>query len=80
MSHEIRTRRGALALFSALASSAVAQHRKLDEKEVIRYERQEITVPDFPAKGYILDIGGGGEAVIGQLKANETIAVDLIKR
>ncbi len=80
MSHEIRTRRGALALLSALASSAVAQHRQLDEKEVIRYERQEITVPDFPAKGYILDIGGGGEGVIGQLKPNETIAVDLIKR
>ncbi len=72
--------RRALVLFGAIAGAAAAQHQKIDEKEVIRYERQEITVTDFPAEGYIVDIGGGGEGVIGQLKPKQTLAVDLIKR
>ena len=32
---------------------------------------------DFPAEGWILDIGGGGEAVIGQLKGAQVVAIDL---
>lgn len=72
--------RRALVLLGAIASRAGAQHQKIDEKELIRYERQEITVPDFSAEGHIVDIGGGGEGVIGQLKPKETIAVDLLKR
>jgi SAM-dependent methyltransferase len=40
----------------------------------------EVAVPDFPAQGLILDIGGGGEGVIGQLKGKQVVAVDLIKR
>jgi SAM-dependent methyltransferase len=40
----------------------------------------EVTVPDFPAEGLILDIGGGGEGVIGQLKGKQVVAVDLSKR
>jgi len=72
--------RRALVLFGGIALSAAAQHRKIDEKEIIRYDRQEIAVPDFPAEGYIVDIGGGGEGVIGQLKPKQTIAIDLIKR
>jgi SAM-dependent methyltransferase len=39
-----------------------------------------VAVPDFPAEGLILDIGGGGEGVIGQLKGKQVVAVDLIKR
>ena len=37
---------------------------------------QAVTVPDFAASGYILDIGGGGEGVIGQLKGDQVIAID----
>lgn len=40
----------------------------------------EVAVPDFPAGGLILDIGGGGEGVIGQLKGKQVVAIDLIKR
>jgi ubiquinone/menaquinone biosynthesis C-methylase UbiE len=52
------------------------------EREKRRYwfEPQEVTVPDFPAEGYILDIGGGGEGIIGLLKPKQAIAIDLIKR
>lgn len=35
---------------------------------------------DFAASGYILDIGGGGEGIIGQMKPAQTIAIDLSKR
>lgn len=38
--------------------------------------KQEIKIKDFKAFGYILDLGGGGEGVIGQLKGNQVIAVD----
>ena len=80
MSDGTRISRRALVLFGAIGGTAAAQHRKLGDKEVIRYDRQEITVADFPAEGHIVDIGGGGEGVIGQLKPKQTIAVDLIQR
>jgi ubiquinone/menaquinone biosynthesis C-methylase UbiE len=44
------------------------------------FERQDFTVPDFQAKGYVLDIGGGGEGIIGQMKPTQAIAIDLSKR
>jgi hypothetical protein len=37
-------------------------------------------VDDFDAAGYILDIGGGGEGVIGQLKGERVVAIDKQKR
>ncbi len=36
-----------------------------------------LEVKDFPADGPILDIGGGGEGVIGRLKGNQVVAIDL---
>jgi ubiquinone/menaquinone biosynthesis C-methylase UbiE len=42
--------------------------------------RQTVTVEDFEADGFILDIGGGGEGVIGQLKGQQVIAIDINKR
>lgn len=80
MNNGTRVPRRALVLFGAIAGAATAQHQKIDEKEIIRYDRQVVTVTDFPAEGHIVDIGGGGEGVIGQLKPKQTIAVDLIKR
>jgi SAM-dependent methyltransferase len=44
-----------------------------------RLEEEEVTVRDFAAKGYILDIGGGGEGIIGRLKGEQTIAIDISK-
>lgn len=43
-------------------------------------QREVITVLDFPAKGLILDIGGGGEGVIGQLKGDQVISIDINKQ
>lgn len=44
------------------------------------HPRLEVTVPDFPAQGLILDVGGGGEGVIAQLKGQQVVAIDLSKR
>ena len=45
-----------------------------------KIEQQTVTVEDFGAEGFILDIGGGGEGVIGQLKGQQVIAIDISKR
>ena len=52
----------------------------VSEDRVFFLEKQEITVNDFDATGYILDIGGGGEGVIGRLKGEQVIAIDPNRR
>ena len=47
--------------------------------KAVYFESQEVAVPDFAADGFILDIGGGGEGVIGQLKGNQVISIDPYK-
>ncbi len=41
------------------------------------YTRVSLEVKDFASDGPILDIGGGGEGVIGRLKGNQVVAIDL---
>jgi hypothetical protein len=48
------------------------QYYILDQKEVI--------LSDIEVSRYILDIGGGGEGIIGQLKGKQVIAIDPSKR
>jgi ubiquinone/menaquinone biosynthesis C-methylase UbiE len=62
-----------LALSGAAGSAA-------DPPRMHIYERQDFVVDDFQASGHILDIGGGGEGIIGQMKAAQVIAIDLSKR
>jgi len=66
----------AVALF---AGRALAQERPKPE-QVYQHPKLEVVVADFAAEGLILDIGGGGEGVIGQLKGKQVVAVDLMKR
>ncbi len=54
------------------------QHPRPEQVYVV--EAQSITVADFPAEGFILDIGGGGEGIIGQLKGSQVVAIDPIRR
>jgi SAM-dependent methyltransferase len=70
-----------LVLLSAvLAINIAAAQEKPKAEQVYRHPKLEVVLPDFPAEGLILDIGGGGEGVIGQLKGSEVVAIDLIKR
>ena len=48
---------------------------ELDDKVHI-FPKVELTIEDFESSGYILDIGGGGEGVIGQLKGKDVVAID----
>ena len=51
------------------------------ERKYYYLDPQKVTVPDFPCeKGWILDIGGGGEGIIGHIKGKSVVAIDLSKR
>ncbi len=39
-------------------------------------EEQRVIVEDFDASGFILDVGGGGEGIIGRLKGSHVVAID----
>jgi ubiquinone/menaquinone biosynthesis C-methylase UbiE len=43
------------------------------------FEPVDLEVKDFASEGLILDIGGGGEGVIGRLKGKEVVAIDLLR-
>ncbi len=49
---------------------------QVSEDRLFFFDKQEVVVHDFAAVGYILDIGGGGEGVIGRLKGEQVIAID----
>ncbi len=55
-------------------------HHHPSEDQVFFFEKQEVVVDDFDTEGFVLDIGGGGEGVIGQLKGEQVIAIDPNKR
>ena len=76
-----RSVRPAPAVFAVLAAALLlsAQERPGLAQFVI-HPKLEVAVPDFPAEGLILDIGGGGEGVIGQLKGRQVVAIDLLKQ
>jgi SAM-dependent methyltransferase len=61
------------------AYTSLAQERPKPE-QIYSHPDLEVAVPDFAAEGLILDIGGGGEGVIGQLKGKQVVAVDLSRR
>ena len=49
------------------------------EERYFLFEQQEVTIHDFESLGYVLDIGGGGEGIIGILKGEKAIAIDTRK-
>ena len=52
----------------------------MSRKDIYFLEEQAVVIDDFDAVGHMLDIGGGGEGVIGQLKGEQVIAVDPSRR
>jgi len=51
-------------------------HGEIPEERIFFFDVQEVSLHDFEASGYILDIGGGGEGIIGRLKGEQVIAID----
>ena len=52
----------------------------IDENRIFRLEQQQVVLDDIKSDGFILDIGGGGEGVIGQLKGPQVVAIDVSAR
>ena len=52
-------------------------HESPPEDRILFFETQTVQVHDFESSGFILDIGGGGEGIIGILKGRDVIAIDL---
>ncbi|UCC75850.1 MAG: methyltransferase domain-containing protein [Anaerolineales bacterium] len=55
-------------------------HPQISEDRLFFLEKQELVVEELDASGYILDIGGGGEGIIGRLKGQQVIAIDSNRR
>ncbi|NHJ40049.1 MAG: class I SAM-dependent methyltransferase, partial [Asgard group archaeon] len=55
-------------------------HEKPNNEDLYIIDKQKITLVELEAIGFILDIGGGGEGVIGQLMHEQVIAIDKNKR
>lgn len=55
-------------------------HPQIAPERIHRFERQAVTLEDFAADGYVLDIGGGGEGIIGQMKPRQVVAIDISGR
>jgi len=54
-------------------------HEHISKDRIFFIDQQKVVLHDFDAPGYILDIGGGGEGVIGKLKCMRVIAIDTRK-
>lgn len=54
--------------------------KNFDQNKIKYFGRLEITVEEIQAEGFILDIGGGGEGIIGQVMGSQVIAIDISKR
>ena len=52
------------------------EQRENSDHSIFFIERQKTIVSDFDASGFILDIGGGGEGIIAQLKGQQVVAID----
>lgn len=63
-----------------LSLTGAARAAADDRPKYHKFERQDFVVEDFQASGYVLDIGGGGEGIIGRMKPQQVVAIDLFQR
>ncbi len=56
------------------------EHSEDSMDRIFFLEKQEVVVDGFDASGFILDIGGGGEGVVGQMKGSQVVAIDPNRR
>ena len=55
-------------------------HQEIPEDRLFFFEQEEVTVEGINDSDLILDIGGGGEGIIGKLKGSQAIAIDSNKQ
>lgn len=67
-------------LLFADRTGALPSPRQQDAvQRVFSFEEQTVRVDDFDSPGHILDIGGGGEGIIGRMKEDQVVAIDISK-
>jgi ubiquinone/menaquinone biosynthesis C-methylase UbiE len=54
-------------------------NRHLTEPKIYFIKNAKIQLLDFPTEGWVLDVGGGGEGIIGLLKKHSVISIDTKK-
>ena len=69
----------AIVLGQHSAAAYWTQEESQPTQRVVSFDEQTVRVEDFTSRGYILDIGGGGEGIIGRLKEDQVIAIDISK-
>ena len=52
------------------------KYKKLHKQDLCLLKKQTVVINDFSVDGLILDIGGGGEGVIGQFKGKQVVSID----
>jgi ubiquinone/menaquinone biosynthesis C-methylase UbiE len=52
---------------------------RMSEEKIHFIDKHVIDISSVQLKGRILDIGGGGEGIIGQFKGNTVVAIDKLK-
>jgi len=55
-------------------------NKKIDWSRIFAIKEQKVNLSNIKLEGLILDIGGGGQGVIGQFKKDKVIAIDHNKR
>ena len=55
-------------------------NKKIDWSRIFAIKEQKVNLSNIRLEGLILDIGGGGQGVIGQFKKDKVIAIDHNKR
>jgi ubiquinone/menaquinone biosynthesis C-methylase UbiE len=56
------------------------EHPEISEEQIHFFDNEGVILEDFHAEGRILDLGGGGEGIIGLLKGDQVVAVDPNRR
>jgi len=63
-----------------MAEMGEKQNQRSKEERYYYFEKQEVSIDAFQAAGRILDIGGGGEGIIGKVKGEQVIVIDPSRR
>ena len=56
----------------------MSEHPGIDEERTFLVDQQVVRIEDvFRDEDLILDLGGGGEGIIGQLRGRQVVALDI---
>ena len=66
-------------MFLVIRSKRFGKYWQILVGGIATFEPVKLEVKDFESDGLVLDIGGGGEGIIGRLKGKQAVAIDIRK-